>query len=613
MMRKLKLGVLMCFMAITLTGCVKFNANMDIKRDKSMNFSIIYAFDTSLLGDKDILSSDDIKKLEDQGFSVSKYEKDGMKGFKIVRGVSNIDFVSSSSATDYSLSGLISKSNKNKNIFKVKKGLIKNVYTAKFNFNTADSDLNDDASDSLGDTTTSDDDTADDTYDTTDDTYDTDDDSTSLDDFTSGLTNSFSGLASKMDLSFNVTLPYSAKSNNATSTNNDNKELRWDLSSQGDDKIEFEFELYNFLNIFIGAGIIIGGFIFIIIIGYKKAKKNGKKNNPDIGNLSDGEGVNLDSGASLDSAKDNNMMNANKLEDGHDNGNLNGLSKEYNVTGSNLGADSNELDNGSNLSGDSNNLDNNLGMEMNSNNNSSLEIDSGNLDKSANAFSNNSLGSNNLNNQDVNRQDSLDGNSKDTNSSIFDMNNTKDLGDDNMFDKGQSKDDSLMGTSNVFNNQDSSKEDIFANSVNPFDVNNSNNIDNQSFNSNLENNNNVSASGDIFASNGNESVNLNSASDKEKAKVEPSVFERAVYDVFGVGNANNGANSTENLSNDSGDAINGATANTNVSNDLGTINNDSYNSKPNSTYSSIFDGPSLDIKRDNDNDSNRNNSNDIFS
>lgn len=512
MMRKLKLGVLMCFMAITLTGCVKFNANMDIKRDKSMNFSIIYAFDTSLLGDKDILSSDDIKKLEDQGFSVSKYEKDGMKGFKLVRGVSNIDYVSSTSATDYSLSGLISKSNKNKNIFKVKKGLIKNVYTAKFDFNTADSDLNDDASDSLGDTTTSDDDS-------TDDTYDTDDDSTSLDDFTSGLTNSFSGLASKMDLSFNVTLPYSAKSNNATSTNNDNKELRWDLSSQGDDKIEFEFELYNFLNIFIGAGIIIGGFIFIIIMGYKKAKKNGKKNNHDIGNLSDGEGVNLDSGTSLDSAKDNNMKTANKMEDVSDNGNsnLNGLSKEDNVISSNL--------------------------------------------DSANVFSNNSLDSDNL------------------------------------------------------NNQDSSKEDIFTNSVNPFDVNNSNYIDNQSLNSNLENNNNsnVSASGDIFASNENESVNLNSASDKEKAKAEPSVFERAVYDGFGVGNANNGANSTENLSNDSGDAVNGAIDNTTGANDLGTINNDSYNSKPNSTYSSIFDGPSLDIKRDNNNDSNRDNSNDIFS
>lgn len=512
MMRKLKLGVLMCFMAITLTGCVKFNANMDIKRDKSMNFSIIYAFDTSLLGDKDILSSDDIKKLEDQGFSVSKYEKDGMKGFKLVRGVSNIDYISSTSATDYSLSGLISKSNKNKNIFKVKKGLIKNVYTAKFDFNTADSDLNDDASDSLGDTTTSDDDS-------TDDIYNTDDDSTSLDDFTSGLTNSFSGLASKMDLSFNVTLPYSAKSNNATSTNNDNKELRWDLSSQGDDKIEFEFELYNFLNIFIGAGIIIGGFIFIIIIGYKKAKKNGKKNNHDIGNLSDVEGVNLDSGTSLDSAKDNNMKTANKMEDVSDNGNsnLNGLSKEDNVISSNL--------------------------------------------DSANVFSNNSLGSDNL------------------------------------------------------NNQDSSKEDIFTNSVNPFDVNNSNYIDNQNFNSNLENNNNsnVSASGDIFASNENESVNLNSASDKEKAKVEPSVFERAVYDVFGVGNANNGANSTENLSNDSGDAVNGAIDNTTGANDLGTINNDSYNSKPNSTYSSIFDGPSLDIKRDNNNDSNRDNSNDIFS
>ena len=44
-------------MALSLSGCVKFDATMDIKKDKSMDFSIIYAVDTTYFGDETLIDA----------------------------------------------------------------------------------------------------------------------------------------------------------------------------------------------------------------------------------------------------------------------------------------------------------------------------------------------------------------------------------------------------------------------------------------------------------------------------------------------------------------------------------------------------------------------------
>ena len=67
-------------------------------------------------------------------------------------------------------------------------------------------------------------------------------------------------------LSFNVTLPYSAKSNNASTVNNDGKKLSWNLSSNQVEFIEFEFELYNMTVIYTGVGAIVLILVIIIFI-----------------------------------------------------------------------------------------------------------------------------------------------------------------------------------------------------------------------------------------------------------------------------------------------------------------------------------------------------------
>lgn len=247
-MKKIKYLLLVSVLTL-LTGCVKFNATMDIKKDKSMDFSIIYAIDTSLFGSQDLLEDSDKKELESQGFIVEDYNQNNMKGFTIKKSISNIDDVSSTSDTNYDMSGLLNNSTDNNYFFKVKKGILKNTYIAKFKFDAKESDLN--------------------TYESNDTSSGVTDDSDSIDMDDLDL----SSMTSNLDLSFNVKLPYSSISSNATTKNNDGKELTWNLSSSQEEMIEFEFELYNMTNIYIGAGIILV-LLIIIIISILNKKKN---------------------------------------------------------------------------------------------------------------------------------------------------------------------------------------------------------------------------------------------------------------------------------------------------------------------------------------------------
>ena len=260
MKKNIKLTTLLILLVISLTGCVKFNSTMEIKKDKSIDYTVIYAFDKSLFGDQEILTSDDKKELENKGFTVSNYVDGNMKGFKVSKNIKNIDDVSSTNDTTYDLSGLLDSSKSESKVFKVKKGFLKNTYTASFKFDSSDSDLNNSTSD---DTTIDNDFTTDDNDTTTDSDFD------------------FSNINTNMDLSFNVKLPYKAISSNATTKKNDDKDLSWDLSSTGENKIEFSFALYNMTNIYICGGVIVLLIIIVIVSILNKGKKN-KVSNKDV-------------------------------------------------------------------------------------------------------------------------------------------------------------------------------------------------------------------------------------------------------------------------------------------------------------------------------------------
>lgn len=262
MKKNIKLTALLTLLVISLTGCVKFNSTMEIKKDKSMDYKIIYAFDKSLFGDQEILTSDDKKELENKGFTVSNYVDGNMNGFKVSKNIKNIDDVSSTNDATYDLSGLLDSNKSESKVFKVKKGFLKNTYTASFKFDSSDSDLNNSTS---NDTTIDNDFTIDDNNTTADSDFD------------------FSNINTNMDLSFNVKLPYKAISSNATTKENDDKELSWNLSSIGEDKIEFSFALYNMTNIYICGGVIVLLIIIVIVSILNKGKKN-KVSNKDATN-----------------------------------------------------------------------------------------------------------------------------------------------------------------------------------------------------------------------------------------------------------------------------------------------------------------------------------------
>ncbi len=262
MKKNIKFTILLILLVISLTGCVKFNSTMEIKKDKSMDYKIIYAFDKSLFGDQEILTNDDKKELESKGFTVSNYVDGNMNGFKVSKNIKNIDDVSSTNDATYDLSGLLDSNKSESKVFKVKKGFLKNTYTASFKFDSSDSDLNNSTS---NDTTIDNDFTTDDNNTTTDSDFD------------------FSNINTNMDLSFNVKLPYKAISSNATTKKNDDKELSWNLSSTGEDKIEFSFALYNMTNIYICGGVIVLLIIIVIVSILNKGKKN-KVSNKDATN-----------------------------------------------------------------------------------------------------------------------------------------------------------------------------------------------------------------------------------------------------------------------------------------------------------------------------------------
>lgn len=259
-----KIKYVMVFMGLLLmTGCVKYDATMDIKKDKSMDFIITYALDSSIFGDESILKDEDIAKLKEEGFTIKDYSDNNMKGYTLSKSISNIDSVSTSNSNEYDLTGMLGSDNNNY-IFKVDKGIFKNKYTAimKFDSKEEESNLPSDDQD-LIDVTSEEDNVV-------EDTTDEDSDIALFDDSTN---TDFSSLYDNISLTFNVKLPYSAISNNATKTEEYNRVLTWNLKYNDTESIEFVFELYNFTNVYIGLGVLLVLLILIIVLASITTKK----------------------------------------------------------------------------------------------------------------------------------------------------------------------------------------------------------------------------------------------------------------------------------------------------------------------------------------------------
>ena len=90
-MKKVKILLLLASMSLLLTGCVKYNAQMEIKKDKSMDLSVIYAVDTTYFGETGAVDEEQKAQLEKAGFKFSEYAEGSMKGYTITKEYKNIE------------------------------------------------------------------------------------------------------------------------------------------------------------------------------------------------------------------------------------------------------------------------------------------------------------------------------------------------------------------------------------------------------------------------------------------------------------------------------------------------------------------------------------------
>ena len=84
-------------------------------------------------------------------------------------------------------------------------------------------------------------------------------------------------LMSEVEFTYVINLPVKALSNNASSTENDGKTLKWSLATDKESSIEFSFQLLNMTNVILicgGAFVLIVIIIVLIISSSKKKKAN---------------------------------------------------------------------------------------------------------------------------------------------------------------------------------------------------------------------------------------------------------------------------------------------------------------------------------------------------
>lgn len=225
-------------MVVTLTGCLKYNVNMEVKDDKSVTLEMIYAMNTSYMDDlnfdeeeneieeeleeeeeepeeeeedeEPVDSSNDnpsVKKedyewLEKKGYKVEDYEyedKEGNKyvGIKVKKTFDSIDDIAKEDEKTINFTEMFEEKDKfDDSQFFSKKG---NEYTANFVF-----DFTQDGED---------------------------------------VSEQYKDYAKMFDLKYEVKLPKEAKDNNASKVSDDKKTYTWNLTYGKKNTVNYTFEL----------------------------------------------------------------------------------------------------------------------------------------------------------------------------------------------------------------------------------------------------------------------------------------------------------------------------------------------------------------------------------
>ena len=250
-MKRFSYIVMLFLITFLMTGCVKFDATMDINTDKSMNLSVIYGIDSSLDSEESsqsVLSDSDKEMMKSFGFTMDDYKEEGIRGVKLTKKIDNIDYISSENVKEYDISSILTNEEKNKYLFKVKRGLFRDVYTTNFTLYNA--------------STTSE----------VEQSTNQNVEGASNFDEKEGDT-----LFSRMKLFFRLHLPTSAIDSNATYVENHQKTLIWKLDSRVQGDIQFTFAMYHKSTIILACIIALLIISIILFLIWKKRKKGQKQ------------------------------------------------------------------------------------------------------------------------------------------------------------------------------------------------------------------------------------------------------------------------------------------------------------------------------------------------
>ncbi len=212
-MKKIRAVVLALVCMLSLSGCVRFNASIDVKKNGKVDVSMIYA--TMSLEDYgfggDMFDDETVEKFEEDGWTVEPYSEGNFVGYKLIR--KDVELKELAESLKDNDSDMV-----NMNSFKVTKDGLKYVI---------DWDL-----EGIGELS------------------------------------ELQAYKSYFDMSggyltVDINLPVKPSNQNATKMSDDGKSLEWDLLSPDMDGIYLEFTLFSFKWIFILCGI---GFALAVIV-----------------------------------------------------------------------------------------------------------------------------------------------------------------------------------------------------------------------------------------------------------------------------------------------------------------------------------------------------------
>ena len=132
-MKKIFKTFIFIFMMMLSCSCVKDETVMTINRDKSVDLVINVGYPIS--GDK-TLSIDEIKsKVGNDGFFIDSYHDEKYSGYSLSKKYKNINKISSKKEKNINLAEFINGKFDDSQLFTVKKGFFKNIYTANYTYN----------------------------------------------------------------------------------------------------------------------------------------------------------------------------------------------------------------------------------------------------------------------------------------------------------------------------------------------------------------------------------------------------------------------------------------------------------------------------------------------